>query len=88
MAAIKLAPLGDVRARCEAKDAEEYVKAWTQQLLEHKQALKDAGAETTTLCDRITLAGRVYPGEAAAGEASLETTSSVLYHSHLASFST
>ncbi|EJK50772.1 hypothetical protein THAOC_30130, partial [Thalassiosira oceanica] len=64
---IELAPLGNVRSRCEAKHAEEYVKAWTQQLLEHKQALKDAGVDnTTTLCDRITLAGRVYPGESAA----------------------
>lgn len=66
---IKLAPLGNVRSRCEAKHAKEYVEAWTKQLLEHKQALKDAGADTTTLCDRITLAGRVYPGESAAGKA-------------------
>eukprot|EP00804_Cyclotella_cryptica_P025796 CCRYP_002676-RA/>CCRYP_002676-RA protein AED:0.00 eAED:-0.00 QI:0/-1/0/1/-1/1/1/0/476 len=67
---IKLEPPGD-REFVDAPKAEEFVKEWTRQLLDHRAnvqaALENNGDEiaNTVLCDRISLCGKSYTPEAA-----------------------
>ena len=73
---IKLEPPGE-REVVDAAKAQEFVKLWTEQLIDHRQKVQTAlgdSADITVLCDRIRLSDKSYTSEAASIIASFLTS--------------